>query len=337
MTRKIRWGVLGAANIAINKVIPSMQAGKTSEISAIASRELARARRHAKTLGIEKYYGSYNDLISDPEIDAVYIPLPNHLHIEWTKKSAEAGKHVLCEKPIALDAAEVREMIAVRNSAKVKIQEAFMVHVHPMWTEVKRQISSGRIGDLKTILGFFSYSILDRSNIRNILEMGGGGLLDIGCYPIHISRWMFDSEPERVMSSITTDPETGIDKLTSVIMEYPNGTATFTSATQIVPFQTMQFFGTSGRLEVQIPFNIPTDAPTRILIDDGSGLFGEGIESMEFEAADQFTIQGELFSEAIRGDHEQPISLEDSFHNMAVIDAVFRSAETNGWEIPETL
>lgn len=337
MQKYIRWGVLGAAKIAVKKVIPSMQEGEFCEISAIASRDIEKAENTSKSLGIEKFYGSYEDLLNDTEIDAIYNPLPNHLHLEWTIKSAEAGKQVLCEKPIGLNADEVRQLIETRNKTNVKIQEAFMVRTHPKWIAVKDLIKAGRIGDLQTITGFFSYFNDDKSNIRNKLEMGGGALMDIGCYCINISRWVFETEPKRVTSLIERDSETGIDKLTSAILDFPNGQATYTCSTQAVPYQRMQFFGTKGRIEVQIPFNIPLDSPTRIFIDDGSDLYGENIATIEFESANQYTIQGDLFSKAILENTEQAISLEDSFNNMSVIDAVFLSGETGDWEIPETL
>ena len=337
MAKKIRWGVLGAANIAIKKVIPAMQAGKFCEITAIASRNAEKAKRAANDLDIPKFYGTYEDLLNDSEIEAVYIPLPNHLHLEWSIKAAEAGKHVLCEKPIGLSAAEVRKLIEIRNRTGVKIQEAFMVRTHPKWLVVRDLIRQGRIGRLTAINGFFSYFNDDASNIRNKPEMGGGALLDIGCYCINISRFIFDGEPERISGLIVKDEKTGIDRLTSAMMDFPEGHATFTCSTQLVPFQKMQFFGTRGRIEVEIPFNIPPATRTRIFIDDGADLYGGSIETIEFPAADQYAIQGDSFSRAILENSEQAISLEDSFANMAAIDAVFRAAETGGRESPETL
>jgi predicted dehydrogenase len=337
MNKKVRWGVLGAANIAVKKVIPSMQAGENCEITAIASRDLEKAKLTAEQLNIPKFYGSYEELLAESEIEAVYIPLPNHLHLEWTIKAARAGKHVLCEKPLGLNAAEVRRLIEIRNETDVKIQEAFMVRTHPQWLAVRDLIRAERIGDLRAINCFFSYFNADKSNIRNKMEMGGGALMDIGCYCINISRFIFEDEPERVVSLIEKDAETGIDKLTSAMLDFPNGQATFTCSTQLVPYQRFHFFGTKGRIEVEIPVNTPTDTPTRVYIDNGADLYGKNIETIEFESANQFTIQGDLFSQSIRENSEQTISLEDSFKNMAVIDAVFRSAESGRWETPETL
>lgn len=337
MSEKIRWGILGTANIAVKKVIPSMQAGNFCEITAIASRDPQKAKAAADELKIKKSYGSYEELLADSEVDAVYNPLPNHLHFEWTMKAAEAGKHVLCEKPIGMNADEVRKLIEVRDRTNVKIQEAFMVRTHPAWIAVRDLIKQNRIGDLRAITGFFSYFNDDKLNIRNNLEMGGGALMDIGCYCINISRFIFEDEPDKVSGLIARDSETGIDKMTSAMLDFPSGHTAFTCSTQLVPFQRMQFFGTKGRIEVQIPFNIPLDSPTNIFIDDGSDLYGENIETLEFETANQYMIQGNLFSKAILENSEQAISLEDSFNNMAVIDAVFRSAETGNWEKPANL
>jgi predicted dehydrogenase len=337
MSKKVRWGILGAANIAIKSVIPAMQSAENYEISAIASRNVAKAGQFAYELSIPKYFGSYNELLNDSAIDAVYIPLPNDLHLEWTIKAASAGKHVLCEKPIGMNAAEVRKMIVVRDKTGVKIQEAFMVRTHPKWLAVRDLVKSGRIGDLHAITMFFSYFNVDKSNIRNQIDVGGGSLMDIGCYCVNLSRFIFEDEPNTVSSLIERDAETKIDKLTSAILEFPRGHATFTCSTQLVPYQRMQIIGTKGRIEVEIPVNIPPDSPTRIFIDNGSNLYSKNIEIIEFPAIDKFTIQAELFSKAILENKEQAISLEDSFKNMAVIDAVFRSAESRNWETPEQL
>ena len=334
MNKKIRWGVLGTAHIAVKKVIPAMQNGDYCEITAIASRNLEKAKQAANDLSIPKFYGSYEDLLADVEIEAVYIPLPNNLHVEWSIKAAEAGKHVLCEKPIGLTAEEARKLIETRSRTGVKIQEAFMVRTHPKWIFVRDLIRAGRIGKLQAINGFFSYFNDDASNIRNKPEMGGGALMDIGCYCINISRFIFADEPKKVAGLIEKDENTGIDKLTSAILDFPNGQATFTCSTQLVPYQRMQFFGTTGRIEVEIPFNIPPKIPTRIFIDDGADLYGKNIETIEFPAVDQYTIQGDLFSKAILENTEQAIVLEDSIKNMTVIEAVFRAAETGKWEIP---
>lgn len=338
MNKKVRWGVLGAAKIALDKVIPAMQKGEWSEIVAVASRDREKAREAARHLGIPKFYGSYDELLADSGIEAIYNPLPNHLHVSWTIKAAEAGKHVLCEKPLSLSAGEAEKLLAVRNRADVKIQEAFMVRTHPQWLGVRDLIGAGRIGELKIISGFFSYFNRNSENIRNRPEFGGGALMDIGCYPIYISRLIFGDEPRRVLGLIESDPEMRIDRLASAILDFPAGRqASFTCGTQLAPHQRMQFFGSRGRLEVEIPFNIPVDTPTRIYIDDGSDLYGKNVETIEFAPANQYTIQGDVFSRTIRAGGEPVISLEDSIKNMAVIDALFRSSETGKWETIQKL
>jgi len=332
MVRKLRWGILGTANIAAAKVIPAMQRGEFTEVVAIASRELARAEHVAKAQGIPRVYGSYEQLLTDPEIEAVYNPLPNHLHVPWTIKAAESGKNVLCEKPIALNVDQARSLLDVRNRIGVKIQEAFMVRTHPQWLATRELLQANRIGHLRSITGFFSYFNAEPDNIRNKPEMGGGALLDIGCYPISMSRFIFGMEPKRVLGVIEHDNKLGIDRLTTGILDFPNGQCTFTCSTQLAPYQRMTFYGTKGRIEIPIPFNSPNDRPTTIQIDDGSSLFGTSAESLEFPICDQYTIQGDLFSQAVLDNKEQAVPLEDAINNMTVIDAVFRSAETGRWQ-----
>lgn len=323
MTDKVRWGILGTAKIALAKVIPAMQRSPWCEITAIASRDLSKAKQAAVELNIPNAYGSYEELLADNTVEAVYNPLPNHLHVPWTVKAAEAGKHVLCEKPIALSATEARTLLEVRDRTGVRIQEAFMVRTHPQWLETRRLIRSGRIGSLRSITGFFSYFNPDPENIRNKLDFGGGALMDIGCYPITISRWIYDAEPQRVLGLIERDPEFSTDSLTTAVLEFPGGHSTFTCSTRLAPYQRMIFHGTEGRIEVLIPFNAPNDQPTQILLDD---------EMIKFPVCDQYEIQGSLFSQALRENHEQPIPLEDAINNMAVIDAVFKSAtDKHGW------
>ena len=324
--RKVRWGVLGAAKIALEKVVPGMQKGELCDVVAIASRAPAKAERAAEKLGLRKAYGSYEALLADPDIDAIYNPLPNHLHVPWSIRAAEAGKHVLCEKPIALSAAEARTLIAARDKAGVKIGEAFMARTHPQWLRARDLVREGRIGELRAITGTFSYFNADPKNIRNQANIGGGALMDIGCYPITLSRMIFGAEPVRVMGAIQRDPEMKTDRLTSAILEYPTGHCVFTCSTQLVPYQRMHILGTAGRIELEIPFNAPPDKPLRIFLDDGKNLHGANIQVEEFEICDQYTIQGDLFSRAILEDGDVPVSLEDAVKNMEVIEAVFRSA-----------
>jgi len=324
---KVRWGVLGAAKIAIEKVVPGMQKGELCDVVAIASRNPDKAERAAERLGLRKAYGSYEALLADPDIDAIYNPLPNHLHVPWSIRAAEAGKHVLCEKPIALSANEAETLIVARDAAGVKMGEAFMARTHPQWLRARDLVRQGRIGELRAINCTFSYFNIDPNNIRNKADIGGGALMDIGCYPITLSRMIFGSEPIRVMGAIQRDPEMKTDRLTSAVLEYPTGHCVFTCSTQLVPYQRVQILGTTGRIEIEIPFNAPPDTPVRMLLDDGKNLYGANIQVEEFAVCDQYMIQGDLFSRAILEDGDVPVSIEDAVHNMKVIDAVFRSAD----------
>ncbi len=333
--RKIRWGVLGVARIATEKVIPAMQRGEWSEVTAIASRDIDKARAAAARLGLAKAFGSYEELLADEDIDAIYNPLPNHLHVPWSIKAAERGKHVLCEKPIALSADEARQLLAVRDRTGVKMQEAFMVRTHPQWIAVRDIVTSGRIGDVKSMLGVFSYTNRDPANIRNQTAAGGGALMDIGCYLVYTSRFIFGREPLRVTGAVERDPVMGTDRLTSVLLDYGSGHAAGSCSTQMVFAQRMQFYGTLGRIELPIPFNAPPDRPTRIIIDTGADLFGGGISHIDIDTCNQYTIQGDLFSKAILDDTPAPSPLEDAVRNMVCIDAIFRSSETGRWEVPQ--
>jgi len=336
MLKKIRWGVLSTANIGLKKVIPGMQQGQYTSIAAIASRNFAKAHEAAATLGIPTAYGSYEELLADPNIDAVYNPLPNHLHVPWTIKAAEADKHVLCEKPISLTVAEAETLLAVRASTGVKIGEAFMVRLHPQWIRLRQLLDEGRIGELRAVAGFFSYFNINPANIRNQVDSGGGALMDIGCYLVQASRYAFADEPTRVVASIDRDPAMHTDRLTSAILEFPGGQSIFTCSTQLVPYQRIQFLGSKGRIELEIPVNSPTDRPTRLFVDSGADLFGGGITIETFPPCDQYTLQGDAFSKAILDDAEVPVSLEDAIRNMAVIEAIFRSGATAQWEQPRT-
>lgn len=316
--KQIRWGVLGAARIATVKVIPAMQKGTLSRVVAIASRELARAQAAADEIGIARAYGSYEELLEDPEIDAVYNPLPNHLHVPWSVKAAAAGKHVLCEKPVSITAAECRELIAARDQYGVKIGEAFMVRSHPQWLRACELVRVGELGALRSVVTAFNYHKLDRSNIRNVKEYGGGGLMDIGCYAIHIARWLFGEEPAEVRSAVEFNAAMGIDRLTSAVLRFPSGHSVFTCGTQQFAYQNVQLLCERGRVELAIPFNAPPGETTRILVSTDRGTRTE-----EFAPCDQYTLQGEDFSRAILEDTEVPVPLEDALRNMEVIDRVF--------------
>ena len=330
--KKVRWGILGVAGIAVRRVIPGMKQCELCEVTGIASRDRARAEDAAKSLGIARAYGSYEELLADPEIDVVYNPLPNHLHIPWTIKAAEAGKHVLCEKPLSMNAAEGEQLLAVRDRTGVKIGEAFMVATAPQWVRLREIVRSGEIGDLRAITGFFSYTNLDPANIRNIPEFGGGGLMDIGCYPIFTSRFVSGQEPRRLVAMLERDPALGTDRLTSAILDYPFGHAAFICSTQVSPHQFMKFVGTKGRVELEIPFNTLNDRTMRVSVDDGRDLIGTGRRVEEFGPVDQYAIQGDAFSKAVLGKGEIPVPLETAIGNMRVIDAVFKSASSGAWE-----
>ena len=330
--KKVKWGILGAASIAVRKVIPGMQKGEWSEVAAIASRDKQKAEEAARSLGIAKAYGSYEELLRDPEIDAIYNPLPNHLHVPWSIKAAEAGKHVLCEKPISLTVAEARTLLAVRECTGVKMGEAFMVKTHPQWLRTREIIRSGAIGELKSAMCVFSYFNRDPKNVRHKVEWGGGGLLDIGCYPITMSRFIFGEEPVRVAGALERDPDFGTDRLASAILEFSSGQSVFSCGTQTAFYQRMHFLGTAGRVEIEIPWNAPNDRPCRIFI--GEVMSGTPREE-QFPICDQYTIQGDEFSRAIRGEREVPVPLEDAIGNMAVIEAVFRASASGRWEKPE--
>ncbi|MBC7896495.1 MAG: Gfo/Idh/MocA family oxidoreductase [Cytophagaceae bacterium] len=332
MGKPLRWGILGAANIAIRQVIPGIQKGASGTVVAIASRTGVKAEQAARDLGIPRAHGSYEALIEDAEVDAIYNPLPNHLHVPWSVKAADAGKHVLCEKPIGLNAQEVLELIDARDRNKVVVGEAFMVRAQPRWLAVKRLVAEGRIGEVGLIVGHFSYNRRDPNDVRSHLEWGGGALLDVGSYPITLSRWLFGEEPTEVVALIERDPEFGIDRLTSAILRFPRGQASFTCAGQLVLHQRFQVLGSRGRIEVEVPYNPPADKPSRLVIDEGKGLALEGAEVMEFPAVNQYAVQAEAFAAAVRGEGEVPVTLEDAMANMRVIDALFRSSETRQWE-----
>jgi len=331
--RKLRWGVLGVAKIATEKVIPAMQRGARTEVVAIASRDSARAEQAAADLGLTKAYGSYEALLDDPDIDAIYNPLPNHLHVPWSIAAAERGKHVLCEKPIGLDVREADQLIAVRDRTGVRIQEAFMVWTHPQWRRARDLCRSGALGDVRSYLGSFSYFNDDPGNIRNVAAYGGGGLMDIGGYLLVTSRFIFGEEPRRVLGLVERDDASGVDTLTSMVLDYPSGQAIGTCSTRMVPYQRVQILGTRRRLEVEIPFNAPPDRPCRLWLDDGRDVFGGGVETIDVPACDQYTIQGDLFSEAVQERTEVPYPLELTRRNMVLIEALFRSAERGGWAL----
>ncbi len=336
MSQKLRFGVLSTANIGLHKVIPAMQQGELTTVAAIASRDGNKAKEAAGALDIPKAYGSYEELLADPEIDAIYNPLPNQLHVPWTTKAAEAGKHVLCEKPLSMTVAEAKSLLDVRARTGVKICEAFMIRSFPQWLRLRQLLEEGRIGELRSVVGFFSYFNINPANIRNRLETGGGGVYDIGCYCIHAARYAFRHEPARVVAALERDPEMHTDRLASAILEFPSGQAIFTCSTQLIPYQRMHFLGTRGRIELEIPFNAPPDRPTRLFLDSTGDLTGSGISTEIFPVANQYTLQGDAFARAVFENTQVPVPLEDAIGNMAVIEAIFASAHSGGWTTPHS-
>lgn len=324
--KTLRWGILSTAKIGLTKVIPAIQQAANCTVTGICSRNFTTAEQAADKLGIQKAYGSYEELLNDPEIDAIYNPLPNHLHVMWTIKALEAGKHVLCEKPIGLNTEEAEELVeATKSFPDLKVMEAFMYRHHPQWIKAKELVEAGEIGDLSTINSFFSYFNDDSNNIRNKADIGGGSLMDIGCYPVSLSRFIFNNEPLKVMSSIQRDPIFETDRLTSAIMEFANGTATFTCSTQLSPYQRVIIYGTKGHIEIEIPFNAPPDKPCKLWKTTGQK------EEITFDICDQYTVQAELFAAAILNKAPVPTPLSDAVANMKVIDALFESGATNSW------
>ena len=322
--RKVTWGVLSTAKIGLKQVIPAMKKGIFSEITAIASRNIDIAKKAAGELNIPIAYGSYEEIIKDSSIEAVYIPLPNHLHVEWTEKCLRAGKHVLLEKPIGLNYQQAEDLLEIsKKYPKVKLMEAFMYRHHPQMLEVKRLIDDGAIGDLRSIYATFSYFNNNPADIRNQADIGGGGLLDIGCYCISISRYLFGNEPKRVSGLVEFDPVMKIDRLASGLLDFEEGMAQFMCATQLNNQQYARATGTKGRIEIETPFTPqPNESAKIVLITDTKR------KEISFEPCDKYTIQGDIFSTAILNDHDSPLPIEDGVANMKVIDGIFKSAES---------
>jgi predicted dehydrogenase len=326
-TAPVSWGVISTADIGLKKVIPAMQQGTLSRVDAIASRSQESADRAASDLGIGKSYGSYDELLADEAIEAVYIPLPNHLHPEWTIAAARAGKHVLCEKPLAMNAADAKEMAAACDSAGVLLMEAFMYRLHPMWVAVVDMVRRGAIGEVRSVETVFSYFNDDPANIRNIPEVGGGALYDIGCYAVNVSRMIFDAEPSVVKGSMLRDPILGTDVVTSAILDFDGRPATFVCSTQMEPDQQVAIHGTQGRIVVDIPFNIPPDRPTRFHVyAGGDPPVSPGVVTHEIPVANPYTVQADAFSHALRTGSPAPIPPRDAVANMVVIERIFSDA-----------
>ena len=328
--KKVSWGILSTAKIGREKVIPAMQAAQYCDIQAIASRSLDRAQACARSMGIPRAYGSYEELLADPAIEAIYNPLPNEQHVPLTLQAARAGKHVLCEKPMSLHA---NDLAALREVAdKVHILEAFMVRFHPQWERVRALVRSGELGPVRSIQSYFSYFNRDAANIRNHADQGGGALYDIGCYAIVTARYLFECEPLRVVALVDRDPDFGTDRVISALLDFGKGRRLdFTVSTQVVPYQRVHVCGERKRVELRIPFNAPLGGATDILIDDGSALNGSAIRTETLPACNMYGLQGDAFSRAVRGEISLPWGIEDAACNMRVIDALFASEKSGGW------
>ena len=327
----LRWGVLSTADIARKKVIPGLLRADRCELVAIASREAGQARAVADELGIPTAHGSYEALLADPAVDVVYIPLPNHLHAEWTVAAARAGKHVLCEKPLATTAADAQGMVDACADAGVRLMEAFMYRHHPSWVAAMEVVASGRLGRLRSVQSWFSYFNDDPANIRNQLDAGGGALFDIGCYSVNLSRMLFGAEPRSVQASVIRDPATGVDTLTSAILEFDEGVAAFTCSTRVETDQRVHVYGTGGRLSIEIPFNIPPDRPTHVFVTAGGDPpVAPAIETLTFPTADPYTVEAERFAAAILDGTPTPTAPEDAVANLQVIERIFAAGNGGG-------
>ena len=325
--RRVRWGILGTSGFALTKILPALRGCAHVELAAIASRELARARAVAAEFGIPRAYGAYDELLADPQVDLVYNPLPNHLHVPWSIKALEAGKHVLCEKPVGLTAAEAQALLEVaRRRPRQKIMEAFMYRLHPQWRRAVAIVRAGGVGEPRVIQSLFSYFNDDPGNVRNQADIGGGALLDIGCYAISLARLVFGAEPRRVLGLVDTDPRFQTDRIVSAVLDFGPQSSVFTCSTQLQPYQRVHILGTEGRIEIEIPFNAPPDRRCRIWHQRG-----DRIDELGFDVCDQYTIEGDELSRAILDDTAVPTPLDDAVANMRTIDAVLASARSGGW------
>jgi predicted dehydrogenase len=325
---ELRWGVMSTADIALKKVIPGMRRAGRTELVAIASRDEPRAQAAAAELGIPRAHGSYEALLADPDVDAVYIPLPNHLHADWAIAAARAGKHVLCEKPLAMTAADAERMVRAAEDAGVHLMEAFMYRHHPSWVAVVELVRAGRIGRLQSVQSWFSYYNDDPTNIRNIVAAGGGALYDIGCYNVSLSRLLFGSEPTDVQASVTRDPASGTDVLTSAILRFETGVATFTCSTRLETDQRVHIYGDDGRISIDIPFNTPPLLPTRIHVTHGGDApVSPDTETFTFEPADPYGVEVEAFSAAVLDGRPTPVPASDAVANLRVIERIFAVGE----------
>ena len=325
---RIRWGVLSTASIATEKVIPGLRRSALGDLVAIASRDGATATSVAARLAIPRAHASYEALLADPDVDAIYVPLPNHLHAEWAIAALRAGKHVLCEKPLALTAADAERMAAVAEVEGRLLMEAFMYRHHPSWIAVRDLVASGRIGRLEAVESWFSYFNDDPANIRNVRAYGGGAVYDIGCYSVNLSRMLFGAEPVGVSAAIRRDPISGVDVLTSGRLVFADGIASFTCGIRLEPDQRVHVYGSEGRISIEIPFNIPPDLPTRVFLTQGGDPpVSPAIETLTFEPADAYACEADAFAAAILAGSPAPVPLADAVANLRVIERMFASVD----------
>lgn len=325
--KPVAFGVLGVSTHYTLRLSDPMSRTPLFGRAAIASRSAARAADAARQLGFATSYGSYEALLADPKIEAVYIPLPNHMHLEWIRKSADAGKHVLCEKPLGLsadEAAEARDYCAQKG---VLLMEAFMYRFHPQWQRARELVAIGEIGAIHTIHATFSYRNDDPDNIRNQLTAGGGAILDIGCYAVSSARFLMGTEPARVISLVSRHAEFGTDSLTSAILDFGSARALFTVGTATSPHQEVLALGSGGSLRVRLPFNAYPDVPLTVDVTTGVGT-----RAIETGPADQYQLMVESFCNAIRNGTPVPTSPDDAVANLRVLDALFASERSGGWE-----
>ena len=328
----IVWGVLGTARIALERVIPAMHRSEMCDVRAIASRDARRAAEAAEAAGIPVCCGSYEELLADPEVEAVYNPLPNHLHVEWSIRALQAGKHVLCEKPLACSADELPPLIEMRERTGLIIEEAVMVRDHPQWSRVRDLIDGGRIGTVRNVQLSYSHFSDDPGDIRNQEAAGGGGLLDVGSYCSAIARLIFDDEPVRAMALLDRDPRFGTDRFVTAVLEFRGGHASFFCSTQSSRCQVVQIVGTTGWMRAEVPFAHPPDLPARLLIGSNVAPGTEPDEIVRFDPVDQYRLQAERFGRQVRGAASSRWPLETGVANLRVLDALRRSGESGRWE-----
>jgi predicted dehydrogenase len=333
--KKLQWGILSTANIGQKRVIPAILAGRRGVVAAIASRDAGRAARAAAAFQIARSYRTYQELLDDPDIDAIYNPLPNHLHVEWTVRALDAGKHVLCEKPIGLNAGEAAAVVAARDRSGKRVIEAFMVRFHPQWQRIRELVRSGRIGSVGVVQSAFLFTVLDPTNIRNRADIGGGALYDVGCYPIVTARYVYGVEPDRAVALVDRDPRLGVDRVSSGLLRFPGGgQLAFSSALQLAAYQHVAILGTEGRIEIAVPFTPQKDHACRIVIDSGKSLDGSSALHEDFPPVDQYVLQCDTAAAVFQDDSDQEFPIEDAIANMRVIDALYASAESGRWEVP---